>query len=90
MRQIALPLAALAIVNVQTPQNAYFCPLIFLNIREKMTLPLGITALRGDMACGNASVVMAAMSLSIQPMLVLLLIAHRWFIAGITPTGLKG
>jgi ABC-type glycerol-3-phosphate transport system permease component len=32
----------------------------------------------------------AAMSLSIQPMLVLLLIAHRWFIAGITPTGLKG
>jgi multiple sugar transport system permease protein len=94
-RQIALPLsgpslAALAIINVQTTWNAYFYPLIFLNTWEKMTLPLGITALRGYMAAGNASVVMAAVTLSILPMLILFLIAQRWFIAGITQTGLKG
>jgi multiple sugar transport system permease protein len=94
-RQIALPLAtpslaALAIINVQTTWNAYFYPLIFLNTWEKMTLPLGITALRGYMQSGNASVVMAAVTMSILPMLVLFLIAQRWFIAGITQTGLKG
>jgi multiple sugar transport system permease protein len=55
-----------------------------------MTLPLGITALRGYMAGGNASVVMAAVTLSILPVLLLFLIAQRWFIAGITQTGLKG
>jgi multiple sugar transport system permease protein len=93
--QIALPLsapslAALAIINVQTTWNAYFYPLIFLNTWEKMTLPLGITALRGYMASGNASVIMAAVTMSILPVLVLFLIAQRWFIAGITQTGLKG
>ncbi|MGH2533381.1 MAG: carbohydrate ABC transporter permease [Thermomicrobiales bacterium] len=94
-RQIALPLAgpslaALAIINVNTTWNAYFYPLIFLNTWEKMTLPLGITALRGYMASGNASVVMAAVALSILPVLVLFLVAQRWFITGITQTGLKG
>jgi multiple sugar transport system permease protein len=93
--QIALPLAtpslaALAIINVQLTWNAYFYPLIFLNTWEKMTLPLGITALRGYLAGGNASVVMAAVTMSILPVLLLFLIAQRWFIAGITQTGLKG
>jgi multiple sugar transport system permease protein len=94
-RQIALPLAgpslaALAIINVQVTWNAYFYPLIFLNTWDKMTLPLGITALRGYMGSGSPSVVMAAVTLSILPMLILFLVAQRWFITGITQTGLKG
>lgn len=93
--QVAMPLAgpviaALAIINVNTTWNSYFYPLIFLNTWEKMTLPLGITALRGYMSAGNPSVVMAAVALSILPVLFLFLIAQRWFIAGITQTGLKG
>ena len=93
--QIAMPLAgpslaALAIININATWNSYFYPLIFLNTWEQMTLPLGITALRGYMASGNAAVVMAAVTLSILPVLVLFLIAQRWFIAGITQTGLKG
>jgi multiple sugar transport system permease protein len=55
-----------------------------------MTLPLGITALRGYMSSGNASVVMAAVALAIMPVLILFLLAQRWFIAGVTRTGLKG
>lgn len=84
------PLAALAILNINATWNAYFYPLIFLNTWEKMTLPLGITALRGYMGNGNASVVMAAVALSILPVLILFLVAQRWIIAGITRTGLKG
>jgi multiple sugar transport system permease protein len=94
-RQIAIPLAgpplaALTIINFQTTWNAYFQPLIFLSTWEKMTLPLGITALRSYMGSGNPSVVMAAVTMSILPMLILFLIAQRWFIQGITQTGLKG
>lgn len=93
--RVALPLAgpalaALAILTFNGTWNNYFYPLIFLNTWEKMTLPLGITALRGYMASNSASVVMAAVSLAILPVLFVFLFAQRWFIAGITRTGIKG
>lgn len=93
--RIALPLAgpalaALGILTFNGTWNNYFYPLIFLNTWEKMTLPLGITALRGYLASNSASVVMAAIALAILPVLLIFLFAQRWFIAGITRTGLKG
>jgi multiple sugar transport system permease protein len=93
--RVALPLAgpalaALGIITFNSTWNNYFYPLIFLNTWEKMTLPLGITALRGYMASNSASVVMAAVSLAILPVLLIFLFAQRWFIAGITRTGIKG
>lgn len=93
--QVALPLAgpplsALAIITFNNTWNNYFYPLIFLNTWEKMTLPLGITALRGYLESGNASVVMASVALAIMPVLLVFLFAQRWFITGITRTGIKG
>lgn len=93
--RVALPLAgpslaALTIITFNNTWNNYFYPLIFLNTWEKMTLPLGITALRGYLASNSASVVMAAVSLAILPVLLVFLLAQRWFIAGITRTGIKG
>jgi multiple sugar transport system permease protein len=93
--RIALPLAgpslaALTIITFNGTWNNFFYPYIFINTWERMTLPLGITALRGYMSSGNASVVMAAVTLAITPVLVLFLLAQRWFIAGVTRTGLKG
>lgn len=93
--RIGLPLAgpslaALTIITFNGTWNNFFNPYIFINTWEKMTLPLGITALRGYMASGNASVVMAAVALAITPVLILFLVAQRWFIAGVTRTGLKG
>ncbi len=94
-RRIALPLAgpslaALAILTFNATWNNYFYPLVFLNTVENMTLPLGITALRGSFGSGNPSVVMAAISMTILPILLVFLLAQRWFIAGVTQTGLKG
>ena len=59
--RIAVPLAgpsmaALAIISFNNTWNNYFYPLIFLNTWEKMTLPLGITALRGYLASNSATV----------------------------------
>jgi multiple sugar transport system permease protein len=93
--RIALPLAgpslaALTIITFNGTWNNFFFPFIFINTWEKMTLPLGITALRGYMSSGNASVVMAAVALAIAPVLIIFLLAQRWFIAGVTRTGLKG
>jgi multiple sugar transport system permease protein len=93
--RIALPLAgptlsALAIITFNNTWNNYFYPLIFLTSWDKMTLPLGITALRGYLSSGNASVVMAAVALTILPVLVVFLVAQRWIIQGVTQTGIKG
>lgn len=93
--RVALPLAgpslaALTIITFNNTWNNYFYPLIFLNTWEKMTLPLGITALRGYLSSNSASVVMAAVSLAILPVLIIFLVAQQWFIAGITRTGIKG
>jgi len=55
-----------------------------------MTLPLGITALRGYLASNSASVIMAAVSLAILPVLLVFLVAQRWFIEGVTRSGIKG
>jgi multiple sugar transport system permease protein len=84
------PLAALTILTFNGTWNNYFAPFIFINTWEKMTLPLGITALRGYMASGNASVVMACVTMTLLPVLAVFLLAQRWFIEGVTQTGLKG
>jgi multiple sugar transport system permease protein len=93
--KIALPLAspvlsALAILTFNGTWNNYFGPYIFLNSWEKMTLPLGVTALRGFMASGSPSIVMACVTMTILPVLLVFLFAQRWFIEGVTQTGLKG
>ena len=94
-RRVAMPLAgpalaALTIITFNNTWNNYFYPLIFLNTWEKMTLPLGITALRGYLASNSVSVIMAAVTLAILPVLLVFLVAQRWIIEGISRTGIKG
>lgn len=93
--RVALPLAgpalsALTIITFNGTWNNYFAPYIFINTWEKMTLPLGVTALRGFMSSGSPSVVMACVTMTILPVLLVFLFAQRWFIEGVTQTGLKG
>ena len=93
--QIALPLAGpamatLGIITFNATWNAYFLPLIFLNSWHKMTLPQGIALLTGYMGSGNPSVVMAAVTMAILPVLFVFLVAQRWIIEALTRSGLKG
>lgn len=92
--RVALPLAGpviatLIIITFNNTWNAYYAPFIFINTWERMTLPLGITALRGYLGSGNPAIVMAAVTMVIVPVLIIFLIAQRWIIAGITRTGLR-
>jgi multiple sugar transport system permease protein len=93
--QVAIPLAgpalsALGILTFNFIWNAYFQPLIFINTWEKMTLPLGIAALRSYMGAGNPSVILAAVTLAILPVLIIFLAAQRWIIEGMVRSGIKG
>ncbi len=93
--QIALPLAGpamatLGIITFNATWNAYFLPLIFLNSWHKMTLPQGIALLTGYMGSGNPSVVMAAVTMAILPVLIVFIAAQRWIIEALTRSGLKG
>lgn len=92
--RIMLPLVAPALVTLTIFSfnyhwNEFFRPLIFLTTWEKMTLPLGLTILRGYLGTGNTAAVMAGVTMAIVPVLVVFLLFQRYLIEGITLTGLK-
>jgi multiple sugar transport system permease protein len=94
-RRIFLPLAGpglstLAIFTFNFYWNEFFRPLLFLSSWERMTLPLGLTILRGYLGTGNVAAITAGISLAILPVLILFVVAQRYLIEGITLTGLKG
>jgi multiple sugar transport system permease protein len=89
MLPLAKPaLAALAIFTFMGTWNDFFNPLLFINSKSLMTITLGIAALRGEYAT-EWTVMMAAATASVVPILLIYLVAQKHFIQGITLTGLK-
>ncbi len=93
--RIMMPLAGaglttLTIFSFNYFWNEFFRPLIFLNSWEQMTLPLGLTLLRGYLGTGNTAAVLAGVTMAIAPVLLVFLLFQRYLIEGITLTGLKG
>jgi|WetSurMetagenome_2_1015567.scaffolds.fasta_scaffold27320_2 multiple sugar transport system permease protein len=90
---VALPLArsamaAYAFLVVLWTWNDFLWPLIVVNSTKMLTLSLGIQLFQSQYT-QNTSVMMAAASISILPMLILFLFAQRFIIEGITMSGLK-
>lgn len=90
MPQVGPGIAALAVLSFNSTWNSYFQPLIFINTWEKMTLPLGIAVLRYFMGGANLSVVMAAVTMAVVPVVVLFLLCQKYFVEGLTTSGIKG
>ena len=93
--QIILPLAgpglsALAIFTFNFYWNEFFRPLLFISTWERMTLPLGLTVMKGFLGVGNVAAIMAGVSMGILPVLLVFLLAQRYLIEGVTLTGIKG
>lgn len=82
-------LATLAIFSFMQTWNDFIRPLIFLNSNTKMTLTLGLYNMVGSYAT-NWGLLMAAVILSILPVLILYLCLQDFFVEGIAMTGLKG
>jgi multiple sugar transport system permease protein len=87
-------LATLAVLTFNYFWNDFFVPLIFINSPPKMTLPLGIGIMAGRYVehggmGADAPGIVAAVAMSIIPVLLIFLFAQRYLIESITMTGLK-
>ena len=69
--------------------NSFFWPLIAINSMKMRTLPVGLV-LFVDEAGTQWHLQMAASVISIVPVILLFVAAQKYFIRGITLTGVKG
>jgi multiple sugar transport system permease protein len=85
---IKAPLAALAIFSFLAQWNNFFVPNIFLSTPEKFTIPLLLNMFRG-LYVTDWTLMMAAATIAVIPVLVIYLIGQRYIIEGVALTGLK-
>ncbi|MBG1233249.1 carbohydrate ABC transporter permease [Aestuariivirga litoralis] len=88
--QLRPALSALGIITFTQTWNYYFQAKVLLQAQNSMNLPLAMDALRGYMQSGNLSLVMAAMSMAVAPVILLFLIAQKMIIEGVTMSGIRG
>ena len=70
--------------------NDFFAPLIFLINPEKFTVAIGLNTFRNSYgAAMDIAPLMAMAPLSVLPILLLFVFAQKYFVQGITTTGLK-
>lgn len=81
-------LATLAVFTFMNSWNDFFNPLIYLTDVNKFTLPAGLAFFQGENATQYTQL-MAGTLLSVVPTLVLFIAAQRYFIRGISMSGLK-
>lgn len=87
---LSLPaIGALCIFNFLGNWNAFIWPLIATSKSEMMTLPVGIQLFSSE-ANIPWNLIMAGASLSVIPLLIIVIIFQRYIIEGIALTGLKG
>lgn len=92
--RITLPLArpamtAYGVITFLTAWNLYLWPLIVVRSPEMKLVPLAVAELGGEFMSDRA-LTMAAVNLSILPILALWVFGQRWFVEGIALSGLKG
>jgi multiple sugar transport system permease protein len=69
--------------------NDYLAPMMYLSSQKNYTLMLGLTLFQGSYS-SQWNLMMAAVSIVVIPSLIVFLFAQRYFIEGITMTGVKG
>jgi multiple sugar transport system permease protein len=92
-RSVVVPLikpttATLTIFAFMGSWNNFLWPLIAVNSQELMTLPLGLSKLQGRWST-EWDILMAGNVVSFVPIFLVYLLAQRYFIKGMTMTGIK-
>ncbi len=82
-------LATLGIFLFMSSWNDFLTPLIYLNTMEKFTVPLIISSAQG-LYYNDWPLMMATSIISIIPILIAYAFAQKYFVEGITLTGIKG
>ncbi len=70
--------------------NDFLWPLIVINTNELRTLPVGLAVVSRSMFGTDWPALMGGACISLVPILIIFFFAQRYFVQGITLTGLKG
>ncbi len=96
-RLIVLPLsgpalATLAILAFMGSYNAFFWPLVMISSEEKWTIPLALRFFTGQAGfyASDWWLIMAGASIAVVPMLLVFVVAQKYFVQGIVLTGMGG
>lgn len=86
--QVKPALAAVGVFTFLESWNDLFGPLIFITSIKLQTLPVGLALFQGEYFT-QVNLLMAASTVSIVPVLTVYISAQRYFVQGITLTGIK-
>lgn len=87
--QVQPALASVAVFAIIARWNDFLGPYVILISPEKYTIPILINALQGFFS-SNWAQIMAATTMSIIPLLIVYIFAQKYFIEGISLSGIKG
>jgi multiple sugar transport system permease protein len=92
--RIVLPLAKPAVATVAVfsfmgSWNNFLWPLVVINNRDMMTLPLGLSSLSSRFVT-DWNLLLAGATISIVPIVAVYLFAQRYILQGVAMSGLKG
>lgn len=82
-------ITTLVIFTFMGTWNDFLRPLIFLNLQETWTLALGLAKFQGTYVT-QWNEMMAGSLISMLPVLIIFLFGQKYFVEGITMTGIKG
>jgi multiple sugar transport system permease protein len=94
--RIVLPLsqpalATLGVFSFMGLWNAYLWPLFVARQEAVMTLPVALASLQaGPRALTEWNIVMAGSVVAVLPILIVYLLAQRWFVSSVMSSGVKG
>lgn len=84
-------LATVAVFTFVTTYNDFFTPLIYLSDEDNYTIAVALSFFQGSPRIGpQMHLLMAAVTMSILPPLILFVAAQRYFVRGIVMSGIKG
>lgn len=95
LTRIVLPLCKPALASVALFQflwswNDFMGPLIYISDTSKYPISLGLALYRNSQGITNFAVLMAAAAMAMVPIVVLFFALQRFFVRGISMTGLRG
>jgi multiple sugar transport system permease protein len=92
--QILLPLSipglvTLGIFNFLGRWNAFMWPLLIIRTQAKFPIQLGLAFFRNEYTT-STHLIMTATTISVIPLLVVFIVAQKYFVQGVVLSGLKG
>jgi ABC-type glycerol-3-phosphate transport system permease component len=84
-------LATLTVFSFMAMWNSYLWPLFVAREEQYMTLPVALAALQGsNQSLTEWNLVMAGAVITLLPILIVYLLAQKWFVQGAVISGIKG